>query len=270
MKKKLLPLLFLSSLLVACEVNQTTTNNDDSNPTQQSGSQSTGGNTQTGGNTGTGGTQTGGNTETGGTQTGGNTETEEDNGGHSSGGDAEVYDIKDIIPENSPLELSDKTDFTWHDGREPEHNPYWDFYIGTSKNTNGVLWENPKADYSGPEFKKNCYVVSPMFQTWKKIEVHLYFWCSSHTSDKYKAAKNEPQLIIEEYDKNGNRLNETFEIEIARSDVPNNGPLHIKKYLDEDNCSFFIVRFNNYIPNGESGYSLVLCDASLKGWQYDV
>lgn len=250
--------------------NQTTQNTQNSQnnagntgENQQNTSTNTG--TNTGSNTGSNtGTNTGSNT---GNNTGSNT-------GTNTGSTVNVnnkIDPKDVIPENDPYSLSDKTKFTWHDGREPDYSPDWQFYYGTSLNPNGCLWTNPneKSEYSGVELKENSFIVSPVFNSWLKVEINFSFWFNSHTSDKYKAANNRAQFILEAYTNDGNLIS-TQEINIERSDVPsNNTPKNFRQYIREETMSFFILRFNNFIPNGNSGYTAVLCDASLQGWPYN-
>ena len=159
--------------------------------------------------------------------------------------------------------------FTFHDGREPEYNENWTFYYGTSKNPGGRLWENPNSNYSGPEFIKNCYIVSPTFKSWTKIECRFTFWFSSHQSNSYNASSNQPQFKLESYD-SSSKLLETQDIEITRSDVPNNNTAYVRQvYIRQATATHFILRWNNYIPNSQGGYSAILCDVGLRGWPND-
>jgi len=214
-------------------------------------------------------TDSGTNTDT---ETGSNTGTNTDTGSSGSSGTSSgnKLDIKDLIPKNTPYSLEEKTEFTWHDGREPHYAQDWKFYYGTSNNPEGSLWTNPneKSNYSGVELEKNSLIVSPAFENWLKVEIHFILWFSSHTSGSYKASDNQPQFYVEAYNSTGTLLSKT-EINIARSDVPtNNTAKDVKVYIREETMSFFILRFNNFIPNGSSGYTAILCDASLKGWPY--
>ena len=179
-------------------------------------------------------------------------------------------DPTDVIPENTPYSLQEWTNFTWHDGRIPDYASHWEFYYGTSNNPNGCLWTNPNEQYSysGVELKENSFIVSPALESWLKVEIRFTLWFNAHTSNSYQAAKNRSQFILEAYDSEG-ALISTQDIEIQRSDVPtNNTAKTITKYIREESMSFFILRFNNFIPNGTSGYTAILCDASLKGWPY--
>ena len=118
-------------------------------------------------------------------------------------------------------------------------------------------------------FIKNTYVVSPLFDSWKKVEIRFNFWFSSHTSSSYKATEGKPQFILEGYSETGEKLT-SEEISIAKSDIPNNNTSKwITYYLRDTSMRFFVLRWNNYIPNGNSGYSAVLCYAKLKGWDYN-
>ncbi len=244
------------------------TNNSSSSSTTTTTTDS-GTNTGTNTNTNTG-TNSGTNTNTG---TGSNTGTNTDTGSSGSSGTSSgnKLDIKDLIPKNTPYSLQEKTEFTWHDGREPDYAQDWEFYLGTSNNPGGSLWTNPNesSNYSGVELEKNSLIVSPAFESWLKVEMHFTLWFSSHISDKYKASDNQPQFYVEAYNSVGALLSRT-EINIARSDVPkDNTAKDVKVYIREETMSFFILRFNNFIPNGNSGgYTAILCDASLKGWPY--
>jgi hypothetical protein len=176
----------------------------------------------------------------------------------------------DLKPTNTPLNLDEWNNFTFHDGREPEYNEYWTFYHGDSKNPGGSLWENPKYEYSGPEFIKKCYIISPLFIPNIKIECRFKFWFSTHTSSSYKPTKNEPQFYLETYNNDSERLSSEA-ITIQESDVPkNNSPLTKTVYFRQSDATFFILRWNNYIAKGSnSGYSAILCDVGLKGWPYN-
>lgn len=168
--------------------------------------------------------------------------------------------------------LSDYENFSWHNGRQPEHNPHWEYHIKTTINPNGALYKNPneKLEYCGVNFEdRNSYIISPTFSAWKKVEARFTFWCSAKTSTDYKAANDVPQMTIEEYDENGTKLGEEY-INVKRSDIPSdNSPLKRTVYLKNIKMHYFIMRRTNYIPNGNSGYTMVLCDATLKGWDYE-
>lgn len=195
---------------------------------------------------------------------GGNTHVDDDDPDIGGQGDSNYH------PTNTPYSLADWANFSWHDGHEPDYDPAWSYYYGDSYSPNGQLWENPneKVDYSGVEFSKNCFIVSPLFNSWEKIEIRFYFWFSSHQSDRYKAINGEPQFKIELYD-NSDKLFSKVNIEIEKSDVPtNNTAKEIKTYVYEPTCTYFILRWNNYIPNTQGGYSAILTEAGLKGWPY--
>lgn len=271
MRHKLV-LLALSFLLASCSQTPTSENvkeetNDGNQTQEQSGGSSSGGNTESGGSS------SGGNTEGGGSSTGGNTEGGgSSSGGNTEGGGSQDNTLNEYVPDNKPYSLEDYTEFSFHDGREPDYPDDWDVYLKTTHNANGFLWTNPneKSECSGVELSKDMFAVSPMFNSWKKVEVRLDFWFSSHQASKYKGSDKEPQFYIEQYDKVGKFLHKD-EINIKRSDIPsNNTAKQVKQYFDEDDCAYFILRWNNYIPNGDSGYSAILCDVTLKGWNYDL
>lgn len=166
--------------------------------------------------------------------------------------------------------LNDYTNFAWHNGHEPEYAGNWEYHIKDTINPGGALWENPNesVDYSGVVFKdRNSYIISPTFKSWKKVEVRLSLWFSSNQKE---ATKDAPQMYIEEYSST-NQLLGKDEINIARSDVPsNNTPYISKHYLKNSSMSYFILRHNNYVYNGNNAsYYLVLTEATLKGWDYD-
>ena len=147
----------------------------------------------------------------------------------------------------------------------------WSFYYGTSLNPSGRLWKNPdeKSEASGIDFVKNTYLVSPLLDSWTKVEIRFNFWFSSHTSSSYKATDGNPQFTLEAYDESGSKLS-SQDILIKKSDIPNNGTSKwFTSYIRESSMRFFILRWGNYIANGNSGYSAVICDAKLKGWPYN-
>ena len=274
--KKIKLLLVLSALsLSGCDflpfsgANKVSNNTADNQPSQNTqNSQNNAGNTgENQQNTSTNtGTNTGSNT---GTNTGSNT-------GTNTGTDEDPYvpnlkPIAEAIPDNTSYPLSDYTDFAFHEGHEPTYHDDWSFYYGTSLNPSGRLWKNPneKLEASGIDFIKNTFLISPLFDSWKKVEIRFNFWFSAKTSDKYKATSGQPQFILEGYNLEGEKVS-TQDIQIERSDVPNNNTSKwFTQYIKEPSMRFFVLRWNNYIPNGNSGYSAVICDAKLKGWDFN-
>lgn len=191
-------------------------------------------------------------------------EHEEDEDHEEEEGDDSSHDYK--------FSLVNKTEFSWHDGREPKYDENWEYHIKDTINPLTALYKcpNESVDYSGVEFKdRKSYIISPTFKSWKKVECNFTFWCSAYTSDKYKATNNDPQLTIEEYDSN-NKLIGTEEVFVKRSDVPSdNNPLKRRVYLRNIEMTYFIIRRTNYIPNGNSSYGMVLSEANLRGWDYE-
>lgn len=277
MKKTPLLLLLSAIALTGCDfisVSDVAKNTDSQTTENTQNTQNNAGNT--GENNENTSTNTGTNTDT---NTGTNTGTDSGSNTNVDSGsntDVEVHvnnkiDPKDIVPQNNPYSLNEWTNFTWHDGGEPDYPDYWQFYYGTSKNPNGCLWTNPneKANYSGVELKENSFIASPALASWLKVEIRFTFWFSAHSSSNYQAAKNKPQFVLEAYNDQGTLLS-SQDIEISRDDVPkNNTAKTITKYIREESMSFFILRFNNFIPNGNTGYTAILCDAALKGWPYN-
>lgn len=195
---------------------------------------------------------------------------EPDTHGAGDGGHTSTIDDEEVESENQTFQysLENYTDFTWHD-HGPEYAENWTFYHGTSKNPNGSLWGSVDDKYCGVEFTENCYIVSPTLKSWKKTEVHFYFWYSSHQSSRYNADSKKSQLVIDMYDENEVKVG-SEEIFIKRTDVPtNNTTGDVKIYLRNTKMTHFVLKFNNYIPNSQGGYSAVLCDAKLKGWDYE-
>ena len=173
--------------------------------------------------------------------------------------------------QNSNILLDEWKDYEFHDGHKPAWNDEWDFYYGdTYKPLNSCFYECPNEalDYSGIKFyDKKEYLVSPNFSSCPKVEVKFQFWMSAKTGSKYKAVANEPQFKIEEFDST-NRLINTDNLFIEKSDVhTDNTPTEIKLDITQSKMTSFIVRFNNFVPNGSSGYMPVLCKISLKGIQ---
>mgnify|MGYP003301220440 CR=1 FL=1 len=200
--------------------------------------------------------------EGGGSGTGGGTET----GGNTEGGGGQQE-------ETNGISLDEWREYEFHDGHEPVYHEDWDFYYGTTfEPMSNCLWKNPneKVDYSGIEFfDKKQYMESPIFKSYVKLEVRFQFWFSSHQSTKYKATKNEPQFKIEEYNSKNVLIN-TDPINIEKSDIPkNNTALERKIYIHQNTMTHFNLRFNNFIENGDSGYTAILCKISLKGWDYE-
>ena len=172
-----------------------------------------------------------------------------------------------LVPTNTALNLDEWQNFSFNDGTNPEYANGWNFYYGSTLNPPGQLWGT--GEHSGVEFKKNSQIISPKFNKYKKIEIRFNFWFSSHESSSYKGTDGQPQFILTAYNENDKSI-ETTNISIARSSIPNNNTtLQITKYLYEDESTYFILKWNNYIPNGSGGYSAILCNAALKGWDYD-
>ena len=232
MKKAILALLALPLLLCSCDTT--------------SGQQQPGQNTN---GEGSSQTTTGEGIQTGG-ETGGGTTTHEDN--------------------PNGYNLDEWHNWSFSDGTHPCYDDDWDFYYGDSHKPAGQLWENTNyKEYSGMEFVKNCYAISPQFDSYLKVEMRFYFWFSSHQSSKYNATDNQPQFLIEEYDSN-NKLLGTDKIEIAKSDIPkNNTPKECKVYVFQNKMTWFKLKFNNYIENSQGGYSAILTSVGLKGWEYE-
>lgn len=253
MKKSIL-LALLPLILASCT---TTKPQEENNSTFTPTPQQT--ETGEGGNSGSTEQQQGGNNQE--TQTGGQEQSE-------TGTNTNVEH-----PTNTQISLDEWKNYAFHDGHEPCWNDEWDFYYGTTHNPiSGCFFENPneKVDYSGIDFSdKKQYLMSPNFESYLKVEVKFTFWFSSHTSSRYKAEKNQPQFKIEEYN-SSNKLINTDVLEIEKSDIPNNNTAkEIKIYIRQSSMTHFDLRFNNFIANGDSGYTAELCDVALKGWDYE-
>lgn len=200
------------------------------------------------------GTGTGGGTETGGEGTG------------TGGGTTPDVEHQD----NDAISLDEWQHYEFHDGHKPAWNDDWDFYFGdTYKPVSSCFYECPNEDldYSGIKFSdKKQYLVSPNFVSYPKVEVRFQFWLSGKSSSKYKATANEPQFKIQEYDSSNNLIN-TENFELSKRDVHNdNTPTEKTFYILQNQMTHFAFRFNNFIPNGDTGYMPVLCKISLKGW----
>lgn len=168
--------------------------------------------------------------------------------------------------------LEEWTTFKFYDEYGPAHNPDWTYYYGTSKNPNGVLFAcpNEKAEGDGVHFeeKGKQYMISPTFKSWEKVEVRFKLWFSSKTSDKYKATKNQPQIKLDCYNSADIKLS-TKDIELTKSNIRTDGYCYeCKVYILEAKMSYFIFNFNNTIDNGNSGYTIVVHEVSMKGWPY--
>lgn len=248
MKKSLLALLLLPLLLGSCD--QASLGGDSSNPNGSDG-------------------------------TGEHTKIEEDDDGeneeeHHTQQDyeEEKYPLEndEYRPENPAISLDEWVNYEFHEGHYACYPDEWDFYFGDSYKPNGPLWDNPnqKVDYSGVDFKdKNMFLVSPALQSYPKIEVRLEIWFNSHTSGNYKAKDNQPTFIVKEFDEESTLLN-TDTVDFKRSDVPTNNTVYEKKfYIRQPEMLYFILKLNNFVPNGNSGYSPVLTRISLKGFQYE-
>ena len=172
--------------------------------------------------------------------------------------------------EKQGISLDEWHNYYFHDGHYFCYDPDWDFYYGTTyEPISSCKYENPNEDldYSGIKFyDKKQYLVSPTFNCYPKIEMRITFWFSSKTTSDYKATENEPQFKIEEYN-SSNKLINTDKIEIARSNVPHDNTAYVKKiYITQNAMTHFHIRFNNFVPNGGSGYMPVICEIGLKGW----
>lgn len=167
--------------------------------------------------------------------------------------------------------LNDYTNFYWHDGHKPCFAPDWEYHIKDTVNPqSSAFWENPNesVDYSGVVFKdRNSYIISPTFKSWKKVEIKFTFWFSNNNKE---ASKDNPQMYIEEYS-SSNQLLGKQEVKIARNEVPkDNNPLKRTYYIRNTFMSYFILRHNNYVYNGNNAsFYVVLSEARLKGWDYE-
>lgn len=262
MKKFLFPLLLLPLLLSGCDLNlQTLVSTSDDLETQSHEQNDDNFHQETEGE----------NDDDDHSQTGGQNEQEQH---QQDDDDDDKYPVEneEYRPENLDISLDNWVNYEFHNGHIPDYPTGWNFYYGDSLNPNGALWENPnkKVDYSGIDFKdKNMFLVSPNFESYPRIEVRFEFWFNSHTSDKYKATKNEPTFKVKEFDEKSTLLN-ADEINFVRSDVPNNNTAYTKTlYIRQQKMSYFILKFNNFIDNGNSSYTPVLTKISLKGWQYE-
>lgn len=174
--------------------------------------------------------------------------------------------------ENTAISLDEWKNYSFNNGISAAYNDDWEYYHDTTYKPAGDLWKNPneKADCSGIEFQyKKQYLISPNFVSYKKVEVSFTFWFSSHTSTKFKAEKDQPQFLIEEFNSSNTRIN-IDSMEITKNDIPKNGTTkEMTYYIRQETMTSFIFRFNNFIANGDSGYTAVLCKIALKGWNYD-
>lgn len=232
--KRIIFLLTLPLLLGACTPTQ-------SGKKTENGSQNTNSNTGTGGNT----------------ETGGNT------------GEEIIINYEEEHQENDAINLDEKRTWYFHEGKKPCWPEDWEFYYDTTHNpTSSCFWENSKTDDSGIKFyDKKQYLISPNFVSYPKVEVNMKFWFSA--KDDKQATQNQPTFLVEEFDSNNNRIN-IDTINFERSDVPNNNTaLSRRLYIRQSQMTSFILRFNNFVPNGGSGYMPILCEISLKGWQYE-
>lgn len=225
---------------------------------------------------------------------GGNTGNEGEDSGHTSGGDAETNEIKSIMPTGTAIDISSGVNYSWKDKQNQvsyDNAPGWQYYWGTSFEPDGQRWGNGRDD-GGIEFTRNSFIISPLFETNKKIEVIFKFHLIAHKNNKKFIPYSEGSIFkFEEYDKNGNLLsdpklkqptwvdsnkvdsltNEQKEKMTIVSKIPTNEMWELTTYLDNDNCSFFVLRFNNYLPYGkDGGYTCALNTAYLKSWQYDL
>lgn len=168
--------------------------------------------------------------------------------------------------------LDEWTTFPFYDDYGPCHNPDFEYYYGSSKNPNGVLYTcpNEKAHGDGVAFEKYTqYMISPTFKSWKKVEIRFNLYFASKTSASYKSTKDKPQVLIEKFDLSGKSLGNE-EIYLSKSDIPTTGTTYEKKiYIREASMSYYKFKFNNTIANGDSGYTIVVHEVSMKGWDYE-
>ncbi|MBQ0008903.1 MAG: hypothetical protein KBS97_01335 [Firmicutes bacterium] len=198
-------------------------------------------------------------------------EEEEEEEEHTQGDEKYPLDIEDYRPTNEPLSLDNWVNCPFTDKYGPFYADGWDFYHGDSHKPNGALWKNPsKLELSGIDFDdRNMFLISPNLESYKKVEVRLDIWFNHHTSDRYKATKNEPTFKIHEFDSECNLLN-IDEVNFVRSNVPSSNTTYEKQfYIFQPSMSYFIIKCNNFIDNGASSYSAVITQISLKGWDYD-
>lgn len=167
--------------------------------------------------------------------------------------------------------LENWTSFEFYNGTRGEHNSDWNYYYGTTKNPSGVLYNSPDTEGKGSvvHFEKySQYMESPTFKSWKKIEFHFKLWFSAKTSSSYKAKDNEPQIILEHY-KDETKTGYT-NVELQRSDVPSNSTCYdLHLYIKDSEMNNIVFKFNNTVPNGNSGYTIVVHEISMKGWDYE-
>ena len=204
------------------------------------------------------------------------TETTEGNTSEDSGNtettDNDYHQGDSHTPTNSAYSIGEGYPFKFYDEDGALLADDWNYYIKTTHKIAGELYNGNNGDPTGRGIifeDKNSYVVSPKFDSWKKVQVDFKIWFSNKTGNKAFHIENEPQFRVSAYTNKGEYLG-TDQLLIDGSDVPSNGQCaSIGLDLRYPTMSYFIIDYDNTIQKGDAIYAPVFHEVYLKGWDFE-
>lgn len=171
------------------------------------------------------------------------------------------------VPTNTPYDIANWKSFAFYDGDSSKHNSDFTYYYGTSINPSGVV----RGDKYGVDLcDRNQGLVSPLFNTWEKVEINITLRFVPRSSTKYKPTNNQPQLKVVQYNDSGTQL-DVEDVYIQKSQVPSDDKNYYTLKLDVYNnqMSYFDLKYNNSVAKGNnSGYTYAIHEINIKGWPY--
>ena len=195
----------------------------------------------------------------------GNTSTDTGNTGGQTTGEKDNH-----IPTNTPYTLTDFETFKFYDEDGALLADDWNYYIKTTHKIAGELYNGNNGDPTGRGIifeDRNSFVVSPMFKSWKKVQINFKVWFSLKTGSKATHTEGEPQFRIACYAADGSYLGTE---ELKLEDVPNNGTCASKTlYIRHSSMSYFIANYDNTTKKGGAIYCPVFHEISMKGFDYE-
>lgn len=164
------------------------------------------------------------------------------------------------------IDISEWKNYSFSNGSRGCHNENWTYYYNTSINPGGV----ERGDKYGIDLcEAKQRIESPLFSSWKKVEVRIKLRFVPRSSDRYKTVKNTPQLVISCYDEHRTKLG-TEDIFIEKNRIPTNDEdfYTLKFYLYFNEMNQFDIEYSNSVEHSGSWYTYAINEISLKGWPY--
>lgn len=197
---------------------------------------------------------------------------DDDHGQQQDGDDhgQQTGEKDDHIPNNTPYTLENYETFKFYDDDGALLADDWNYYIKTTHKIAGELYNGNNGDPTGRGIifeDRNAFVVSPMFNSWNKVEVEFKVWFSPKTGNKATYTEGEPQFRVSCYKSDGTFLGTQ---ELILDNVPSTGTCASKKiYLYYPTMSYFIANYDNTTKKGGAIYCPVFHEITMKGWPYN-